>query len=801
MTKKKKDTKVEYEAFRRGPLIFERYGREIGIRSEWKPGEYEKYINNVKNNLPDDKISINNKITELKSIIQKYQPLELLQTTTTRNILGASEPNNERIQNKVEMIAEYAQSFILAFERQDHYERTTDSVIDKFNTLIEEIIIEVYRYFANTTSFQNLTKIEKDYRINSISRFLFLRGDSIPQHHNEMITDIFSGSEAFLYEHLGIKIDEIFKAFHIIESQIQNNIDKTVRYVKFHNQIQREFTDFIKKGGEKERGNEEELFTEFASQPELQRRIDVLSKLAKGAPSIVFEFSINNDLPLALLDFLSAQFGDNQEFRSFKKSPLWPTNNSIIYEKPLIKENGHYYCFLPSLLARNIGLILDRFIHDTDSDYYDKTFQKKRAKYLEDKSLKYTGDILPGADLYPKMYYHIDDEGIAKRVETDGIIIFDNNLFILECKAGGLSLSAKRGSIESIKDHAEELIDQAYKQSLRTKKYIEESQTPVFEDESGSLVLKISDKERYKNIFLINTTFENLGALSTHLSSAKEMGFVQGTEWPYSVFINDLRVISEITESPSIFIHYLKRRTRANDYPQFKSSDELDYYVFYLREGLYFDDNRLANTDKLSVFGYTDSLDQYYEYLAGRAPFVEKPTVNLPKSIKDVIFDIEKSGKFGFTSITTFLLDLSIEGARVVIHNLNEITKKYLEDKSGHQFTMTINDNISMVVLGVCDTDDIEYIREMRNYCRLKMYHTKRSKCAFIVKLLLEDGQNSWEFELIEKEWTNDEYLEKELEIFKEKKKVKAGNNVKQIRRNDKCYCGSGFKYKHCCGK
>jgi uncharacterized protein YecA (UPF0149 family) len=70
-----------------------------------------------------------------------------------------------------------------------------------------------------------------------------------------------------------------------------------------------------------------------------------------------------------------------------------------------------------------------------------------------------------------------------------------------------------------------------------------------------------------------------------------------------------------------------------------------------------------------------------------------------------------------------------------------------------------------------------------------------------LIKKVITDEEYDWDFELIEKEWTYDDYLEKQLEVFKEKKWEKYGDKVRHIGRNEKCPCGSGLKYKHCCGK
>ena len=61
------------------------------------------------------------------------------------------------------------------------------------------------------------------------------------------------------------------------------------------------------------------------------------------------------------------------------------------------------------------------------------------------------------------------------------------------------------------------------------------------------------------------------------------------------------------------------------------------------------------------------------------------------------------------------------------------------------------------------------------------------------------DAKADWLYEL--PQWNNIFSEEKRKELYKEQKK--SGTVVKgpKIGRNDPCPCGSGKKYKHCCGR
>ena len=120
-----------------------------------------------------------------------------------------------------------------------------------------------------------------------------------------------------------------------------------------------------------------------------------------------------------------------------------------------------------------------------------------------------------------------------------------------------------------------------------------------FEYENGEEALVIKNKEDFADFWMINVSAENLGHLAAHLNSLRALNLMQVSEWPWSVFVNDLRVISELIEFPSEFFHYLQKRIRLNEFPQFSSSDELEIFMFYLHRGLHFDEEKLS---KLEMF-------------------------------------------------------------------------------------------------------------------------------------------------------------------------------------------------------
>lgn len=808
-SKKKKKIKMDlkdYEGYRYGPLKLERFGRIVSISSDWKPGQHEKFIQRLRDKRPQLKKEIDQKITQLLSLIEQFEPLELLSTVSAKNCFADPEEYSEITHQGRECYVEYAQSLVLSQKRKPRIKHATQQVIEQFNSLIAEVFNDVIWYFASEATEGRRSRIEEELRIGSVSRYLFVRGDSFREHHLEMMKDVFKDHDVFLKKHYGFNSNEVIVGIQNIEEQLNNNKERQTETISLLHGLHELFKEFLEKEGVDDFPSLEDcerrsLTKKYLAVPTVQEKKTKFDKLRNNIAKNTLEIILTKKTPKELLKLLSSSFGNNSSFVTFKSSQAWPTNDSIIYDRPLIEDGGKFYCFAPQVLFRNMGNILDGWIQQKDNTYYQGVYQKRRAEYLENKALEYLKNILPGAKAYGKLYYYIEESGKTNRVETDGLILYDENLFIIEAKAGSLSTSARRGGLKRMKKNIGELIDDAYQQALRTKQYIINTPEPSFEFKDRTKAVCIKDKDKFRNIYLLNITLQNLGQLSTQLNALKSLSLIRGKEWPWSVFINDLRVISELIEFPSEFLHFLQRRIRANDYPQFRTIDELDFLMFYFYEGLYFEGGALGNGHEYIPSGYTEDLDRYYDYLGGRVLNATRPRLKISKEYKDLITELESTGKHRFTKVTTTLLGLDRETQQAILDSLEKVKDASEKDGRDHDFTMYFKDIKMGLMFSVSVKRKHDFWIKIDRHCKLKMYQTRFDEWILITVDMREDGTRAFDFQIYNQKWNYDSIMEQQLERFKAVKMEKFRRTGQKIGRNDPCPCGSGLKYKKCCGK
>lgn len=770
MKKKRKKHEINRMSFdevhETSGIKIERKGREILISSSDSRKQKIKSIAEREASENTFKEEINQLIKEAIEYSLKLDPFHALATISLKNGFIDLEEYSESTFEGREWFVEYALSLFLSNELIDENRTNSEQDEVSFMKLIERIFSLIRIYYATEDRNKDHNETDIILRYNSITDNLFIRGDSYIEHHFELIEEIYAAHDSFFKKHFNVVSRDFIGVVRNIIEQINDNYKKFVMLLGKFNEAKDDCLD--------------DVFGDFEN------------------PFLV---NPSNEIERTIYKLLSSSFGDNKAFLELEHSPGWPINESIVYKRPLIFYKDCFFCFSPQILIRNIGNILEGLIQETDDGYYQSKYQSARGKYLENKSLEYFSKLLPDAQIYNELYYTINDGGEVKRCETDCLIVYDDNIFIIEAKAGKFPSSARRGSVKKIKKGSEKLISNAYDQALRAKNYIVNYDNPTFYNKNKSIAISFNERDNIRNIFLINVTLQNISNLSTKLHSLKDIGLLEGSEWPWSVFVNDLRVISELIDSPSIFILYLQRRIKANNFPAFSTHDELDYLMYFFKHGLYLNDKVVKGSSTIIPIGYTEELDRYYNFIYGKVSSGDKPHYNISKEYLEFIKSIESTAKAHRTKITTTLLGFDSKTQRDFIKALfNNIAKTEL-DNLDHSFTMHFRELSLGLTVSNCKILNEKFWKKYHHYCRTVKYKHKYNDWILLAVQKGEQNEIITTFELYSFNWTRDKYWEEQTIGFNESKRNVAISEKGKVGRNDKCPCNSGKKFKKCCGR
>lgn len=780
-----------------GPFTLERNGRVISIKTEFNPKQRMDITKKMQEDKPKVKETIDKKILLLIQLIESCNPTDFLMNISFTNCLSLPE-DTESTREGNEVYAEYALSLALTKPFDTERPSPTQEQLEEFSKTLNDIFNDLGYYFttelSDTKEHQDLHKL----RFFSIMTSLYLRGDSVELHHIDLVRDLFKPHDNFFKTTFGYDIDQIINFTNEILKQVSHNVKTQGQILSEINKFHKLFLEFLQKP-ENHSKSKDKLANDFFALEENRQKKEQLSLTQSDLSKNIFEIVPNEKLPANFLDQLSTQFGKNSRYIE-GDYPGWPTNTSVISTFPIISCNNQYYCYVPQLVFRNLIKILENWIQTIDPKYYENKYQKRKSEYLETKSLEYLSKLLPNSEVYGHLYYNTYEHGKTKNFETDGLILFDNNLFIIEAKAGLYHPAARRGSIPKIIGDIDKLIADAYNQALRTKDFIFSSANPVFKDSKGRIVFEVKDISKFQNVFLVNTTLENLCYLSTSLNSLRYFSLVEGREWPWSLYINDLRTISELIDTPSIFLQYLKRRIRANDFPQFSATDELDFLMVFFEDGLYFEDGHLDKIGSYKPIGYTDAIEKYYNYLAGLIPDAEKPSLKISQEFKDLIIQIENTGKYGFSQVTTTLLDYNFTTQQKLLNCIDTLKQLSTQDKKYHDATF-ISDDLKTGLTLIVDTNNSPVPSKYKSYLKSKKYQTHTNTWIILILNVSKNLIQTIDFEINNTPWKYSFEMEKLVKTHLLSQNGAHPDSGKKFRRNEMCPCGSGKKFKKCCGK
>ncbi len=756
-----------------------KYSKKEKVINHNEAQEFYKKL--VEESLPQLKLEINEVVNNLITNIKSCDAVQILEYFGVKYSFSTPNTIIQDMDSDRNFKLDYIHSLVTAVGVLSQ-QQCEESILNKIDEDIEKIKNLSGIYLMLTSDNNGLPN---EIKFSQSIHNLIVRGDSYPQHKIEMCRELFSKFDDVLKNEYGITSQELIDELIAISEYPLKNIE--IQKIYFY-EIESAHKEFVKK---LDSIQDEEEKIKFIQEYKDSKEAKILNEKFQeiyNKTGVSFDNSIfkihKTLLPKKILDQISMQIGDNKCFQN-GQIKYFPINNTLIYNKPLMLINDEYYCFNPALIIYNLHTLLENIILNIiPLKKHQKNYYKKKGEYLEDKALKLFQNILPNCKIYKNLKYNKDDE-------VDGIVIYDNNIFIIEAKSNKFTEGAKKGDLNKIKRNTKDIVEKAYQQAIRTKRYILSKDKVNFRDRKTNKVILRIEKNKIKNIYLINVTLEPLNNITTNLTSLKEFGFIQDEEWIWSVYINDLRIISEILDSPSEFLLYVDRRIRFNDYPQIKFAEEIDIFGYFLSEGLYFYDiNFPQNGFILHIDNsFSKDIDLFYAWKEGvLANKYEKPKLfnKCKNNIKFLVQKIEKLNKENFTLLTTSLLSLNCKTQSFIKENIEKIVNFKIND-----FSFPLKEkNVGVTFIN----KKIFNFQRVKQLCELYAYQHKIGHW-FVVII----GNNYLDFKKFYFENKYNKMLKIKLEKLKQMRFKDTLIKKKKIGRNDLCPCGSGKKYKKCC--
>lgn len=550
--KTKKTTGIDYYAKIReyGKLLMKRLGDKEGISKH-----------------------LNEDINKIESYFKQYDSIQLLGGIALYLIDNL--PNLEKyyyadmsgnplqLDEDAEVIAEYAYNFALSMPNDGKETPTDEVILDLRETL--RGLVKTYAIIDMPLEDNAEQWIKWVIHSETIS----VRGDGYQAHTEEVFKELFSPHSQYFEQTFGFSTEDLFKFCTTIEDRVICKIGSQDAIYGAHKLWER-WKEWEDKNGcdiddfeaFKKRDFSNGIMTEFLkANPDVACPEDPSLCLLfepddyKGSNKI-FWVVPQNAIEENILHALSCSFGCNGKFIEEGDYRGNVMNGYNIFEKPILIDDGKYYCFTPMLIHRNLFMIVEKLIM-VDNKYYQKYYQANsspisRDNYIERKVRSVLERMLPNANFHSSVYYKITEDGQEKKPELDILGISDKANYIIEVKAHELTYK-DRVRIDGAKYKFVHSVGEASEQSNRAKTFVDNNDSPVFTSSEGEFHI-----DKTKPTYKIAVCFQHYSTLLGHFDKLVESGLMKEeyrNTWIVSLF--DLMIFADFIESEDEFIHYL----------------------------------------------------------------------------------------------------------------------------------------------------------------------------------------------------------------------------------------------------
>nr|WP_241498900.1 SEC-C metal-binding domain-containing protein [Rufibacter ruber] len=377
----------------------------------------------------------------------------------------------------------------------------------------------------------------------------------------------------------------------------------------------------------------------------------------------------------------------------------------------------------------------------------------------------------------------------------DVLVIFANRAIVIQAKSKKLTIAARKGNDNSLRSDFKKAVQEAYDQAYLCSTFLNDINYK-FIDKSG-LELKVN--RNFKEIYPICIVSEQYPALSFQARQFLDFKETNTIMPPFVMNVFLLDVMTELLQSPLYFLSYINRRTSYGN--KIHSTHELTILAYHLKKNLWMD-------DEYSMMYFEDDIGAGLDLamLSRRdgVPGLDTPdgilTLYKGSYFDNIITDINKLEHPTIVDLGFLLLSLSGETIDSINKGINYIKKQTREDGLNHDITLAFGSMQSGLTIH-CNNDNLsKSTARLDNHCRQRKYKQKaKSWFGICIGTLFPNIRFGTKLEYKWEQSAELDNLVKYLPNYHASNSKPNFIKHKKIKRNEKCLCGSGKKYKNCC--
>jgi hypothetical protein len=513
----------------------------------------------------------------------------------------------------------------------------------------------------------------------------------------------------------------------------------------------------------------------------------------------LFDVGKLTDLPNELLDLLAWEPGQDLEFLSEGPMRGWPLRIWPTFKRPFLKHEGRYYCFDLHSLFDHAFRVLEKALFAKCPDLKQRWIAQRKVT-SEELPKVYLRKILDGASDYGEIYYPNGPLKADGWSELDGLIAFDDHLFVIEVKSGSFTYTSPTDDFDAHVVSLRALLEAPARQARRFLEYLNKAEAVPLYDRSRNEIARIKRSDfRVITVCAISIDpFTEFAAQARHLS---KLGLVGLDNPVWSISVDDLRVYSEIFETPVEFLHFVEQRMRAFGSGVLQLDDELDHVGLYLAQNNYTQhaEELVAGVKtRFNVLGFRSDLDRFYSAKLADSSAVSPLTQTMPDRMREVISWLSQHGGSGRAKTAAALLDLDGETRELLFEGIRRELQR-VEQGNPPKVISSFGDvrlTLSASVLPKyprAHEDAVEFTRAL--------IATHGEADRLLLEATYTDGAELVGFRstTVSNAALSMPSLHELADRGEQLRAARLAAALGRVGRNDACPCGSGKKYKKCC--
>ena len=780
------------EYFSNGIIEMARFGNTVITHNNMTKEECEKWIMELSSHFEEEKEKIDALINRIKEKIALVDPLSLFNYLTSMNsmmIMSSGVTSESEIPDDVNFqlrAVEYVQSLLVSMEHdkaneinEDEQENVYHEISNYCLELYSKIQIFYIVWIAKQREIGNLRDEDEEDYIVYAQMMSQVRGEQYQAFRIPILKELLLPHEDLLKEIYGLSSSDVIEGLTVLEKNLSSGRLDAMKAL----------------------GNQIDKLALFEGAEPDEDYLEESREIAlKAIGTSLFDIRKNTKWPDELISDLCLGINSDDTFLSHKEFPGWPIWNLPIQYKPFIEIDGIAYCFDYYNLFDNFYVALQRAIRNHGKEYVE--IWKEAQGHSSEKTVgRVFEDLLPGCKVHYSNFYPLTKKESA---ENDILIEYKDVLFIVEVKAGTFVYTPAMMDFHAHKNSFEALVEKAENQCLRTKNYITDgtdSNRVFYTDEKMDTESFIINCEKYSQIYLFDVTVSDFNEFASQMEKVK---IAKTHEGIITISLNDLWVYKYYFDNPLQFIHFVKQRTIATETVEIATSDELDHLGMYISHNVYsLQAKDIGKGSRVTFLGYREELDKYLSSIHVGLHF-DKPMQYIPPRLAKIL-EIGLSKEDKVTQFTNFILDFSYESRENFDKSISNLARR--EKELGRMLPAMFFGDCNYALFVEVPNIIVVSKEKREEYVLANLAQNERKECWSITIILdEEENVNDIQFQLFNQ---NDISEDKRRELKAYGKEIVNRrteqflvlNGKRKIYPNDQCICGSGKKYKHCCGR